>query len=62
LYQRTIPEYWIVDPKHRMIEVWLPGAVEPAIHRDRLEWRPVGAASAFELDVPAYFAAVHGEP
>jgi Uma2 family endonuclease len=61
LYQRTIPEYWIVDTEQRFIEVWRPGAVEPVVERDRLEWLPEGAAAAFVLDVQAYFARVYGE-
>jgi len=61
LYQRTIPEYWIVDTSDRVIEVWHPGAVRPVVQRDRLEWRAAGAATPFVLDVRAYFGRVYGE-
>jgi Uma2 family endonuclease len=61
LYQRTIPEYWIVDPEMRQIEVWRPDAASAAVHTVRLEWLPAGAGRALELDVVRYFAEVHGE-
>jgi Uma2 family endonuclease len=61
LYQRTVPEYWIVDTANRAIEVWRPGAAEPEVHRDRVEWWPASAPAAFVLDVHAYFARVFGE-
>jgi Uma2 family endonuclease len=61
LYQRTIPEYWIIDNSARHFEVWRPGDTQPVILRDRLEWRPVGAGEPFVLDLPAFFADVFGE-
>jgi len=61
LYQRTIPEYWIVDHPQRHIEVWRPGFDAPTILRDVLEWHPAGASRPFVLDVPDYFARVYGE-
>jgi Uma2 family endonuclease len=61
LYQRTVPEYWIVDHKARHIEVWRPGDTEPHIARARLEWNPAGASKPFVLDVTTYFSCVHGE-
>jgi len=61
LYQRTVPLYWIVDLDARAVESWLPDSSEPTILRDRLEWHPSGAATAFTLDLPAYFARVFGE-
>jgi Uma2 family endonuclease len=61
LYQRTVPEYWIVDHWERHVEVWRPGHAEPIIVADRLEWHPAGASKPFVLDVRAYFARVNGE-
>jgi Uma2 family endonuclease len=61
LYQRTIPEYWIVDNPQRHIDVWRPGFDVPTILRDVLEWHPAGASRPFVLDVPGYFAMVYGE-
>jgi Uma2 family endonuclease len=62
LYQRTVPEYWIVDHVARCIELWRPGFIRPAIQREHLEWHPPGAARPLVIDVPAYFARVYGEP
>lgn len=61
LYQRHVPEYWIVEPAGRVIEVWRRGAREPATCRNRLEWWPAGAAKPFVLDVAAYYARVYRE-
>jgi Uma2 family endonuclease len=40
LYQRHVPEYWIVDTSARVIEAWRPGAATAVVHRERLEWQP----------------------
>jgi Uma2 family endonuclease len=61
LYQRAIPEYWIVDTTERCIEVWRQGAADAVTVRDRLTWHPAGAVTPFALDVPRYFARVYGE-
>ena len=50
LYQRTIPEYWIVDTDDRHIERWLPHAVVPVVVIDRLEWHPAGSDRAHHID------------
>lgn len=61
LYQRTIPEYWIVDAEERYVERWLPHAVLPVVVTERLEWHPAAASAPFVLDVARYFAKVYGE-
>lgn len=61
LYQRSIPEYWIVNHFGRHIEVWRRSEAEPRIERERLEWQPPGASKPFVLNVPEYFARVQGE-
>ena len=40
-----IPEYWVVDPKERVVWVWRFASedVGPERVTDRLEWQPVGA-------------------
>jgi Uma2 family endonuclease len=39
-YQRYgIPQYWIVDPDLRQVEVWQPDATAPVIERERLGWQ-----------------------
>ncbi len=61
LYQRHVPEYWIVDLDARLIERWRTGDERPEIVDAYLEWRPDGAASPFALDVEHFFAEVFVE-
>ena len=61
LYQRTIPEYWIVDTSARAIDVWRPGMTSALLARERLEWHPANARQPFVLDVVTYFAKVFGD-
>jgi Uma2 family endonuclease len=61
LYQRTVPDYWIVDLDARLVETWRPESVRPTLVRDRIEWRTFGASSSFRLDVEQYFTRVFGE-
>jgi Uma2 family endonuclease len=58
LYQRYVPNYWIVDLDARLFEHWTPGDDRPALVTDTLVWHPNGAASPFALDIRAYFASV----
>jgi Uma2 family endonuclease len=60
-YQRTVSEYWIVDLMGRRIERWQPGADAAVIVTDMLRWHPAGAAEAFVLRMPEYFARVFGD-
>jgi len=60
LYQRRVPEYWIVDLDARLVERWRPGDERPEILADRIEWRPAGAADALVIDLPAFFTRVTG--
>ncbi len=56
LYQEVgIPAYWIVDVDEHLVEIWTPEASLPRIERDRVEWRPAGAADSFGLSVPELF-------
>jgi len=56
LYQEVgIPAYWIVDADEPLVEIWTPEASLPRIERDRVEWRPAGAADSFVLSVPELF-------
>lgn len=56
-------EYWIVDVDARVIERWRPDDhVRPEVLDETLIWHPAGAATAFTLDLPAYFAKANGEP
>jgi Uma2 family endonuclease len=55
LYQRHVPEYWIVDLEAALVERWRPGDAEPEIIRERLEWNPVGAPDPLVIDLRELF-------
>ena len=58
-FQRNgVPEYWVIDGDAEAIEVWHPDDERAALIDERVVWQPLGAGSAFELDVRALFAAV----
>jgi Uma2 family endonuclease len=61
LYQRTIPEYWIVDLESRLVERWLPNNDRPEILLKTLTWQPAGTELGFELELEPFFARVLGE-
>ena len=61
LYQRHVPEYWIVDLDARLVERWRPGDERPEILTELLEWHPEGAAESFRLELPGFFADVFAE-
>jgi Uma2 family endonuclease len=58
LYQRHVPEYWIVDLDARLIERWMPGDERPELITETLSWHPAGATTAFTLDLPSFFESV----
>ncbi len=60
LYQRRVPEYWIVDLDAALFERWRPGDERPEILRTSLEWRPGPGAEPFVLDLGAFFTRVTG--
>jgi Uma2 family endonuclease len=59
-YQRAGVEYWIVDVESRLIERWTADA-RPEVLTEQLTWRLSGHPDEFQLEVPEYFARVHGE-
>lgn len=61
LYQRHVPEYWIVDLDARIIERWNTGEDRPEIIDASLAWRPAGATEPFVVDVQSFFAEVMNE-
>ncbi len=61
LYQRYVPEYWVVDVDARLIERWRPGDERPLIALDKLEWRPAGATVPLVLELRPFFERVYGE-
>ena len=56
LYQRHVPEYWIVDIDARLIERWHPGDEQPEIITKTLIWSPDGAAEPLAIEVDTLFA------
>jgi Uma2 family endonuclease len=58
VYQRHVPEYWIVDPDARLFERWRPGDERPEIVTEGLSWTPESATTPFSVDVSAFFARV----
>jgi Uma2 family endonuclease len=58
LYQRNVPDYWIIDLDARLFEHWTPRDDRPAQVTETLVWQPDGAATPFMFDIRAYFAAV----
>lgn len=61
LYQRNVPEYWIIDVDARVIERWCRGDERPEILVDVLDWMPPAAARAFHLNLPSYFGKIWAE-
>jgi Uma2 family endonuclease len=43
--EHGVPWYWVVDIEVRTVETWTPQATFPTIERERVEWRPHGAAA-----------------
>ena len=58
VYQRHVPDYWIVDLDARLFEHWKPGDERPALVVDTLTWHPAGATTPFTLSIPTFFAAI----
>jgi len=56
LYQEQgIPLYWVVDGDERLVELWTPEAELPVVERERLLWRPGGAARPFTVELAELF-------
>jgi Uma2 family endonuclease len=56
LYQEVeIPDYWIVDPDRRLVELWTPDRELPDIERSEVTWHPAGAAKAFAINLEELF-------
>ena len=59
-YQEAGIECWLVDLESELVERWTAEAERPEVCGERLVWHPVGAASAFVLDVPRFMREVLG--
>ena len=56
LYQEVeIPDYWIVDPDRRLVELWTPERELPDIERGEVTWHPAGAAQGFAINLEEFF-------
>ncbi len=56
LYQEVeIPNYWIVDPDRRLVELWTPDRELPDIERGEVTWHPAGAAQAVTINLEELF-------
>ncbi len=56
LYQEVeIPDYWIVDPDRRLVELWTPDRELPDIERGEVTWHSAGAAQAFTINLEELF-------
>ena len=56
LYQEVeIPNYWIVNPDRRLVELWTPDRELPDIERGEVMWHPAGAAQAFAINLDDLF-------
>jgi Uma2 family endonuclease len=54
-----VPEYWVVDPASRAIEVYRfsAGRVAPVVHDGTFSWKALPDAPPLELDVAVIFPA-----
>src|ERR1051326_1940110 len=57
-----VPEYWVVDLDARVVERWRPADDRPEILDERLTWQPSPEHPPLEIDLPALFREVWGEP
>jgi Uma2 family endonuclease len=53
-----VAEYWVIDLDARTVERSTPADTRVDVLIDRLEWFPVGAQSAFAMDLDDYFKRV----
>ena len=59
--RNEVSEYWVVDLDARLIERWHPGDDEPVFETEMLHWAPADGSNPLEIDVAAFFRAIHGE-
>lgn len=56
LFQEVgVPDYWIVDPVARAVEIWRPEATRAQVVTDDLRWRPEGAGEDLVISVADLF-------
>jgi Uma2 family endonuclease len=62
LYQRHVPEYWVVDPNARLVERWRTGDERPEIVTQSLNWQAPGNAPPLLIDLPRLFSTALRDP
>ncbi len=58
LYQRHVPDYWIVDLDARLFERWTPPDDRPELLTETLVRHPAGATNPFTLEIPSFFTSI----
>ena len=59
--RKRVDQYWVVDLDARVVERTIPGDPKVEVLAEVLEWHPPGVAIPFRLELPPFFARVHGE-
>ena len=56
LYQEVdIPNYWIVDPDRRLLELWAPNKELPDVESREVTWHPEGAGEPLTVKLETLF-------
>ncbi len=56
LYQEVeIPDYWIVDPAQRLVELWTPRKELPAVETREVTWHPEGVGTPLTVNLEELF-------
>jgi Uma2 family endonuclease len=59
--EQGVEEYWLVDLNDRSVERWRPGVEFPETVRETIRWQVAGGAEPSSIDLPTFFASVHGD-
>ena len=59
--RKRVGQYWVVDLDARVVERTVPGDPKVEVLDELLEWHPAGVAVPFRLELPSFFARVHGD-
>jgi Uma2 family endonuclease len=62
LYQRYVPEYWVIDTDARVVERWRTGDDRPEIVTQSLVWQGPGSVPPLNIDLPRLFSTALRDP